>query len=35
LGINDARSLEAMENYELLLRSLLEMGSRPAVINVQ
>ena len=35
LGINDARSLEVMENYELLLRSLLEMGSRPAVINVQ
>lgn len=35
LGIQEARSLEVMENYELLLRSLLEMGSRPAVINVQ
>lgn len=35
LGINDVRDINAMENYELLLRSLLEMPSRPAVINVQ
>lgn len=35
LGINDERNLEAMENFELLLRSLMEMKSQPAIIIVQ
>lgn len=33
LGVN--RDLSSMENYELLLRSILEMKSQPAVLNLQ
>lgn len=35
LGINDERDLSAMEDFEHLLRSLIEMRSHPAVIVVQ
>jgi hypothetical protein len=35
LGINDQREIDAMRYYELLIRGLLEMPSKPAVMNVQ
>ncbi len=35
LGINDLRDIRVMESYEMLLRSLLEMPSKPAIINIQ
>lgn len=35
LGINDERELSAMEDFEHLLRSLIEMPSHPAIIVVQ
>lgn len=35
LGINDLVELDVMESYETLVRGLLELPSRPAVINIE
>ena len=34
LSVNN-RDISSMENYELLLRSILEMETQPAVLNLQ
>ena len=35
LGINDLVGVEVMRSYEILMRGLLELPSRPAIIGIE